>query len=183
MGFRGQHGRGHSLCHGKIDVSIGVVHAYRYRLVNGLLTDCHCTLRCRHQGLRCLAEAFEEEVQVSRQRPGVRCGVLHQAAPRRLADQAGAGAEVPVEGGAGDPGPGGHHVADATLLLTGAHTGDQVGKSIAGASDLDGDGCDELLIGADALVKLKNLHVLVIGLGGVANIFSVYSTLVWSPSS
>lgn len=46
-----------------------------------------------------------------------------------------------------DPGAGGHHVADATLLLTGAYSSDQLGKSIVGGSDLDGDGCDELLIG------------------------------------
>lgn len=50
-----------------------------------------------------------------------------------------------------DPPPGVYGTSDASALLTGAQAYSDAGKSIVGSPDLDGDGCDELLIGADFL--------------------------------
>ncbi|MDG1483407.1 MAG: MopE-related protein [Myxococcota bacterium] len=56
-----------------------------------------------------------------------------------------AGAAYLIYGGA----TGTHSLADADLVLTGAAADDNAGISVAGAGDVDGDGNDDLLIGAD----------------------------------
>lgn len=45
-------------------------------------------------------------------------------------------------------GPGSHALADADRVLTGQAVADAFGRSLASASDIDGDGVDDLLVGA-----------------------------------
>ncbi|MCK6505160.1 FG-GAP-like repeat-containing protein [Myxococcota bacterium] len=46
------------------------------------------------------------------------------------------------------PATGSHDLSDATALLRGALTSDQAGAAVAGAGDVDGDGHDDVLVGA-----------------------------------